>query len=416
MRVVSIKFFLIVLFISAIVPPSFSQKLTPKQQNIIAKDLSHYIFNDTIYFNFNMGLKCFAISDKDTFYNPNGFHLLYLLKNGSAERLDKSYFHGHNFDRFMYTHNNKIYLMGGYGMFNTNNIIESFDLNTQEWNYVSSKGERPEFIFGITFKKDSIIYLFNSLKSGNDVEPDVLDPYFYKLNINTNVWEKSLNSNSLFSNICFISTYPLKDYTISFTADKVFIISKKEMKCLMLNKLDLPSLINNAAIVSLSNNTLLYKNFGSVNPKKFYLLNLNVDSVYKHHLGQSIDLIITPLGYFTNNDYFFIILLLVIGIIIIYVIKRLKKRTKISIEGINENNILPSPLVLKLINYISEKITVEELDILFEIDHMEAESKKSKRHRIISHLDQVHPGLITRVKDETDKRKFVYHIDKQIHM
>ncbi|MCF8284106.1 MAG: hypothetical protein K9I48_03940, partial [Sphingobacteriales bacterium] len=246
------------LFISAIVPPSFSQKLTPKQQNIIAKDLSHYIFNDTIYFNFNMGLKCFAISDKDTFYNPNGFHLLYLLKNGSAERLDKSYFHGHNFDRFMYTHNNKIYLMGGYGMFNTNNIIESFDLNTQEWNYVSSKGERPEFIFGITFKKDSIIYLFNSLKSGNDVEPDVLDPYFYKLNINTNVWEKSLNSNSLFSNICFISTYPLKDYTISFTADKVFIISKKEMKCLMLNKLDLPSLINNAAIVSLSNNTLLY--------------------------------------------------------------------------------------------------------------------------------------------------------------
>lgn len=44
---------------------------------------------------------------------------------------------------------------------------------------------------------------------------------------------------------------------------------------------------------------------------------------------------------------------------------------------------------------------------------MESESKKSKRHRILATIKQDFPGFISRVKDENDKRKFIYLIDKK---
>jgi predicted transcriptional regulator len=44
---------------------------------------------------------------------------------------------------------------------------------------------------------------------------------------------------------------------------------------------------------------------------------------------------------------------------------------------------------------------------------MEAESKKSKRHRMLKNIAQKHPGFIQREKDELDRRKFSYNLDFQ---
>ncbi len=68
----------------------------------------------------------------------------------------------------------------------------------------------------------------------------------------------------------------------------------------------------------------------------------------------------------------------------------------------------------KIFQIKSECITVEELDRLFEIDHMEMESRKSKRHKIINQLNVDCHGLITRIKDENDKRKFLYMFDNKL--
>lgn len=64
-------------------------------------------------------------------------------------------------------------------------------------------------------------------------------------------------------------------------------------------------------------------------------------------------------------------------------------------------------------SYAKNSLTIEELDALFEIDHMENESKKSKRHRLLTTIKTNHPGFITRVKDENDKRRFVYLVDRE---
>ena len=61
---------------------------------------------------------------------------------------------------------------------------------------------------------------------------------------------------------------------------------------------------------------------------------------------------------------------------------------------------------------ISEKrmLNTEELDALFGIEHMDVDSKKFKRNRMINEMNQRHPDFITRQKDDTDKRRFLYQI------
>jgi hypothetical protein len=41
---------------------------------------------------------------------------------------------------------------------------------------------------------------------------------------------------------------------------------------------------------------------------------------------------------------------------------------------------------------------------------MDPESKKFKRNRLINDMNQRHPDFITREKDETDKRRYLYQI------
>lgn len=83
----------------------------------------------------------------------------------------------------------------------------------------------------------------------------------------------------------------------------------------------------------------------------------------------------------------------------------------------NKINVQTDKQTLKYIESLrkfnSNSLTIEELDTLFEIDHMESESKKSKRHRLLTIIKTNYPGFITRVKDENDKRRFVYLIDKE---
>lgn len=413
MKVVRVKFILIVFILSVSVYTSYSQKLTPQQRAVISKDLAHYIFSDSANYCYEMGEQNFAISGNDTFYNPDGFHLLYRLKNGNAERMDKSCFHGHNFGRIMFIYLNKIYLIGGYGLFTTNNIIESFDPTTREWNFVASKGDRPEFIRGILFKNDSIVYLFNTYKSGNNAEPDILDTHYYLYNIHSNTWSKFKNDNSNFSKFFFLNSFVLKDYVVAFSLIKTLIISRKDNNCILVSNGDLPIQLSNTTIYNIDKNTITYSFIGSVT-NNLRRINLKVDSLYSNRVNEALPLIIEKNPVQSQNIlliFSFSILILLFGTLI--VLRKYNKSKKISEDLITDKT--PNKLVETLLQLANNKVTVEELDHVFEIDHMEAESKKSKRHRIITQLDQDYPGLIIRIKDESDKRKFIYHIDKQFY-
>jgi hypothetical protein len=60
-----------------------------------------------------------------------------------------------------------------------------------------------------------------------------------------------------------------------------------------------------------------------------------------------------------------------------------------------------------------KSLTLQELDVILEIDKLSHDSKKLKRHRLINELNSHFPGLITREKDLTDKRRNIYVVNAQ---
>ena len=161
--------------------------LTSNQKNTIAAQINKFIDSDKgisyVYESSGNVLTC--IINNDTFYNPNGFHYIYHLKNGQAIRKDHSPYHGHNFRRNLIVYKNDIYLLGGYGFFETNNNLEKFSFKTKEWDYVPTTGDKPPFIRGTYLQKEELIYCFGNKKSGNNMESEIYDEHIYKLNMPT---------------------------------------------------------------------------------------------------------------------------------------------------------------------------------------------------------------------------------------
>lgn len=69
-------------------------------------------------------------------------------------------------------------------------------------------------------------------------------------------------------------------------------------------------------------------------------------------------------------------------------------------------------IINRLEKYKGKQINVDELDEILDISHLIQDSKKLRRHRLLNDLDNIYPGYISRIKDESDKRKFLYQIKK----
>lgn len=386
---------------------SNSQELSKVQRDRILKDLSYYIFSDTGSLVLNLGEMTFLDNGIDSFYNPFGFHLLYKIKNNNIERLDRSCFHGHNYGRFLYSYKGDIYLMGGYGFFTSNNIVEKFDTKLKEWNFVSTKGDRPDYINGIIFKKDSLIYLFNSFRAGNNAEPDFLLSDYFIYNVHSNTWTKKANNNE-FSNIVFSRNHNFKNYVLSISLESTLIINKRDLSFILLSNNEIPISFLGSLITKINGDKLYYTHSGSLEHNR-YAVELDVDSVFMSH-SKEVQQIKLNSADTTSTKYLIYFFMLIIIVTVVLILRKNKHNSSPLNEGANE---ITNIYIQKLSTITGESITVDELDELLAINHMEAESKKSKRHRIINQLNEEYPGIIIRKKDEEDKRRFLYLIDKK---
>ena len=57
------------------------------------------------------------------------------------------------------------------------------------------------------------------------------------------------------------------------------------------------------------------------------------------------------------------------------------------------------------------KVEGNDLDEIFDIQHLEYEKQKAKRSSLIKEINNYKPELINRVRDPEDKRSFLYKID-----
>ena len=391
-----------------------AQTITEKQQKIIKATVAKQFGEVSNTLNFDNEISNICTIGIDTFYNRGGFYYLFQLKGDSAIRLDRSSYHGANFNSYFFSWQNTIYLLGGYGFFTTHNNLISFNKNKREWAKVNTGGNGPEFIHGISFRNNKKIYSFNNFKAGNNVSKDELDSSLYVLDLTTMVWQK--HKMPIVDLIVIPNVVSTADYFWYQNDHLTILINKKEIKFEIIENEKL-NLTRYNKYGYFKDNSL---QFEQSNPIKSYrkITQLNLDSVWLVYIKSSSALYkpnqnttiqpsngISPLWF----------LISIIPLILIFFIYKRKtkvtasKSNPIELDQIQDNQL--EILVLKITKLNKGILNMEELDNLLDITHLEAESRKLRRFRKLSELNQLQPGFIIRVKDEEDKRRFLYQIN-----
>ena len=245
----------------------------------------------------------------------------------------------------------------------------------------------------------------NNIKSGNSVAPDIFDPNVYRLNLSTSIWERFSQNDE---QVCFkgVAHY-LKDYTLFIGELKSILISPKKFQYMVLPNEEIGIPIN-TAIEGFSQNSLFVSSNSSsgIKPQK---REIKLSTIWLNHKSQATAFIFSSSSS-TFSTYILIFGLILLILIVFYVSKKSTKQKQLSLE--NSENLPHSNVYDSLLNVTTEIVNSDELDQLLGIDHLEVESKKLKRHRILTDLEQQYPGIITRIKDQNDKRRFNYKINK----
>lgn len=372
-------------------------------KNDIRKIISNQFGNASNDPSVMMGYNHLAIIKNDSFVIPNGYHYVFKLKNDVIARQDESTFHGGNFGRFLFSWNNTIYALGGYGFFNTNNNLEYYNQNLKGWAVQRTEGNKPKYILGISFKSGNQIISFNNTKSGNSIENDLLDSSLYILDLKKMKWSKLyLNQNACQKGKIVYS----KDFVVSLGVLKTIIVNTKLKKFAILENEKFGLDIINNKLEKIVGNSIFLKSFS--NHKK-EPLSFNVDIEQKWNILVKYPLIIAPPLENNSGIVFYVFFSLIAAIIVTIIFFKLK------IKGKNKqkNKIEFNEIESRLIN-ANEILNTDELDEIFGISHLEIDAKKLKRSRIIDDINTRFSDLIIREKDKSDKRKFVYRINNKV--
>lgn len=420
-----IKCTIILLFTNGFINSTKAQKLSSKQESTIRKTINNQYGEVDKTIKLEVGKGSFCAVGKDTFFNPIGFHYVFKLESDSAKRLDCCVWHGGNFRRFLFSYKEVLYALGGYGFFTTNNNLEYFNPQIKEWTFSPTHGKVPPFIDGLCFKIKDDIYCINNIKGGNATSPNIKDTLAYKLNLNTMTWDCYLQTDSS-ARVYGVSLYT-NDYCFQYGAVQSLIFKPAEFKYILMRNEDYG--FNNIDFLhSINDNTLLIKTNGGSSLLDTIFVQLNLDAIWKKNSANAKQLkilpILKPTESLSYTSWLLTFIILSSIPMMAYYYKKRKKSTAILEEAVDSETTqkleiddapaeeLKSDLYKAILNCGKLHVSTEELDELLAISHLEPDSKKLKRHRLLNKIEKNHPGFIVRVKDQIDKRQFSYKINR----
>jgi hypothetical protein len=405
--------------------PSFSQILSKKQECVIKETIASQFGNVSEHTMLNLGASAFCAVGADTFYNPPGYNYLFCLRGDSLTRLDHSLFHGNNGNRFLFSWKGKLFALGGYGFFTTNNNLLYFNAASKEWCYEPTQGEVPPYILGIAFKSGNLIYSFNNFKCGNNSEADTKDKNVYCLNLDSMSWRRFEPMDQL--GWIDGERYNTRDFCFFHGVNVSMLIHSLNRKFVLINN-DEYGLSESSLISLVNENKLFFRKRDNNNNQTD--LNLDLEQIWLQKKSGA-DLIRTMRKdngsiFFSWNAY--VVTVGLFGICLIFYFKFGKKEKKFSAEGSESSSLIKEnaievfseePLVrADLLNSIlackKTVLTIDELDELLSITHLESDSRKLRRHRLLTELQTKFPELVTREKDSNDRRRFLYKINSAL--
>jgi hypothetical protein len=404
----------------------FSQILTKKQESAIKNTIASQFgeqFAKNI--NLNLGSTNFQNLAGDTLFNPDGLNYVFKLTSDTLLRLDQSIFHGADNNRFLFTYNNKLYALGGYGHFTTNNNLKQFNFTNHEWQFVSCQGETPPFILGPAYIHGKYLYSFNNFKSGNNIVKDQFDTNTYRLNLETKQWQRVYNNLLIKHNIERRSIYYTNDYLMLYFNLNSLLINVKLNAIITINNEENGFGLANV-LKRINGDSLFFEPFIEQKGKEVIL---DLNQIWQSHAKQSkainweLQLAQEPHNPYKKMLLASIVFSIVLVILLVLLLKKNKSILQLTLKQNNsepdldetvkdvdqiiENNI-QKKVVEIFLNSQKTELSVEELDELLEISHLTDDSRRLRRHRMLIEFPE---GFITRTKSNADKRSFIYKLN-----
>ena len=117
--------------------------------------------------------------------------LLYSFSDGAIERVDRSFPHRNQYGGHFFSYKDNLYLIGGYGYWQTKSIITKFNFNSGDWEIINTSGQSPDGIDqGSFFIKNGQLYVFDFLTRNSNNQKEKRNTNLYTLNLETFVWNK----------------------------------------------------------------------------------------------------------------------------------------------------------------------------------------------------------------------------------
>ncbi|MDG1238154.1 MAG: hypothetical protein P8N69_04535 [Flavobacteriales bacterium] len=348
------------------------------------------------------------VNDTIGYLNPNGtLHLFEINFSDSTtvKKLSISKYHGSNFNRHLFYYNNQIYSFGGSGLFNSFGKLIEFDFNSGEWFLkeitnlpLNSKGIISSWLYGDYIKvlfyvnNEKNNFSFGTLDLKNFIYEEELS--FYSDKNNSLYAPRGLLSycNSRYSVMQFYYRRS-KKAVIKVFDNKTGVISENTFykDRLSLDGISYAYIVDSTLFYRAANLTIdslnlsQTRNFSSLSYPKLYA-NKHEDSMSNKRVNY-----------------------LLVGVIIILIMSYF---TFITVKKSKPNGLINGTLAIenKLILKKGLKLNREELDHLLEITHLNQDSSKTIRSRLINEINENGKIEILRERNPTDKRFFDYKI------
>ena len=357
-----------------------------------------------------------------------GGGLLYLFENGAIKRVDRSFPHRNQYGAYFFSYKDNLYLIGGYGFWQTKSIITKFNFNSGDWEIVTAFGQSPDGIDqGTFFIKDDNLYVFDFLTRASNNQKEKRNDNLYVLNLESFVWKKLGVIN------------PLIRSENQFKGAKRFF--KFDDK-LLFSYLDNPEFyladFENNILKKIKDEVLFYKSGGYSVIKKNNLIGavqnsltgditieyFNIASLISD--GESSELYMyRDTEEFYNYIYFALSFLTILIVVLMIYYKRVAQTYLLDENTISISNLTKevNQKEQKILSLFSKKRNVsnsEIMDLFLEKDKTKDFAVKKKNKTIASLNEKLFSvfktEFISKKKSKSDSRQLTYFLNKKVRI
>ena len=131
------------------------------------------------------------LHNSQTYLLYPGGGLLYTFSDGSIRRIDRSFPHRNQYGAHLFSYKENIFLIGGYGYWQTKSIITKFNFNSGDWELVNTTGQQPDGIDqGTYFIDNNKLYVFDFISREINTQREKRNNNLYELDLESFNWKK----------------------------------------------------------------------------------------------------------------------------------------------------------------------------------------------------------------------------------